>query len=298
MGIVFTKSVSDEQARVAARLAELHRLPALLLDSEDKRIGETHNEIAILDTEKQKLYVNPDLETIGGYFGTESRQSPHTIELFLETKNSDFPRKLPEGCDGLVIGEALGNGASEQECYEYFCDVADTHTGAEIVAKADLALGSDTFLARVRAIYRASVWGRFFLLCTSVSTPEREHECISALHRAFCMLDDERREFNGFIPKGILIDTPMMLFSRHKPRLIDFFVLDIERIRHLMTASTDKALGARQTASYALNFANTLAGIPISLQGVDRAAPDIIRSLLQSKAISCIYTASPSQFTF
>ena len=52
--------------------------------------------------------------------------------------------------------------------------------------------------------------------------------------RAFRELLEENHEFNGFIPKGILVDTPFALLSKIPTEGFDFLCYDVEKISVLM----------------------------------------------------------------
>ncbi|MBQ9112036.1 MAG: hypothetical protein IJY08_00470 [Clostridia bacterium] len=294
VGVVFPMGISDDELKRASRLAEFRRLPAIRINCGlDGILGDACEKIAILDSERKKLYINPDLETINSFFGVKARKPPKNISVLSEY--SDAP--LPDGFDGLIVGKALPTLAGEDEAYEYFCDIADKNMGLSIVATADLGSDDehgDSFISRVRAIYRAGVWGRFSLLCTSVNTPDRADTCISLMHKAFCGLDSEGREFNGFIPKGIAISTPLMLLSRPKHRIIDFFCMDFARLRRLMTDSRDIQTGDVATAEYISAFAREAATSKITLRSGGALTPEALRRLTADDTVSQIY-ATPNE---
>lgn len=282
VGVVFPNDLSEHDRQRAARLAHFCRLPALGIDL-PREIGA--NSIAILDSAGSKLYVNPDLETINSYFGVRARESAHRPRYLLETKHavsiSDTQFR------GLVTGRQTG--ADEQGYYEHLCDLADTNTGAELVALADAA-DADAFVRDVRAIYRAGVWGRVSLLCTSVHTPTRAKECVLRLHDTFRALENEEREFNGFIRKGLLVDTPMLLFCEPMHSVVDFFCIDFEHVRHLASGSPDTAVGESETARYVEEFASLAQGSRIFLRGTRNVSKERLVSLLERVSVSGIYT--------
>ena len=159
---------------------------------------------------------------------------------------------------GYIAGEKLDPLCSEERAYEYFCDIADTLIGAPIAAVARFEAPhperSSLFRSRIRAIYRASVWGQFSLLCEGISTPDELTECSSILKEVFCELEGEGREFNGFIEKGICIDTPMILYNTpHHPRF-DFFCFDFKKLLYLCTGIRDSTVGANALASYIIKI--------------------------------------------
>jgi hypothetical protein len=285
VGIVFTENVVGDALTHAQRLAEFRRLPSLYLKNGIS--APLRNSIAILDSSSHRLFVDPDLETINTYFGARSRKKPTALSMILETNAPLSARERTH--NGISISGALPNDASEDICYEYLCDVADVSMGTEIIATADMR-DTEAFVRRVRAIYRAGVWGRFSLLCTSVSTPEMTNACISLLHEVFCMLDREAREFNGFIPKGILIDTPLMLLSAPKDKMLDFFVLDYERLRYLLTSCAAACVGESETARYLIDFADKTHNAKVFIRGLSSATNKTLDTLLNTDLFHGIYS--------
>lgn len=159
---------------------------------------------------------------------------------------------------GYIVGEELDLLCSEDKSYEYFCNVADTFIGSPITAVARFASNypdySSLFRSRIRAVYRSSVWGQFSLLCEGISTPDELSECSSILKEAFCELEGEGREFNGFIEKGICIDTPMALYNIPDHLRFDFLCFDFKRLLYLCTGIKDSDIGAKELASHIISI--------------------------------------------
>ncbi|MBO5938114.1 MAG: hypothetical protein J6Q82_01255 [Clostridia bacterium] len=86
----------------------------------------------------------------------------------------------------------------------------------------------------IKAAYRAAVYGEISLLFGDIFTGEDAEQAKSTAHLAFRELLEEKHEFNGFIPKGILIDTPLALLSQIPTDGIDFFCYDIEKLSILL----------------------------------------------------------------
>lgn len=222
-GLVFEGEVRGESALRAQKLAELYRIPTLRLSLRAEISADSDGKVAILDPERGKLYVDPSIEIINAYFESSAPRPERPPQVLLLGDRPEAPLG-GEFC-GVVIGKEKLAGLGENAMYEYLCDVSDRHTGIRIAVELEFD-DPQSFAERVRAVYRAGVWGRFSLICSGVSAPERTRECVGLLHAAFCELEAEGREFNGFIPKGMAIDTPLLLLGEPMHRMIDFFVLD------------------------------------------------------------------------
>lgn len=222
VGIVLPEFLDPDKKRFAAHLAEFCHLPAICLSS-TPLFGEnaSHYDIAILAPIQGKLFVNPDIETVSSYLCSQPHGASKRLSVLTTDSNTWDP------CDGVVIGKNLERFNDEESAYEYLCEIADKNTGVKLVTEIPFGESYDVFSARVSALYRAGVWGRFSLLCTEIKTPQRAIECISVIQSVFCQLDSTRREFNGFMPKGISVDTPLLLLDPPKSRSLDFLCFDI-----------------------------------------------------------------------
>lgn len=293
VGAVILPSSCKKRLSQTARLAEFLRLPSLLLDTETSCLPSIlHGNIAILDSQKERLYVDPDLETINVFFGVSARKYRHDICILEECQKI-------KSClhDGIVIGKQLPSDADEDKAYDFFCNAADENTGKIIVATVNFSKDHpERLLSGIRAVYRAGVWGRFSLLCASVPSPESADRCISLMHTAFCQLDDEGREFNGFMPKGIEISTPLMLLCPPKHRMIDFFCVDYARLRELFTDSKDIYVGDTFTAERITAFSRNANNVPLSLRTGGEITQKALRSIILSDSVRQIY-AKPNEIS-
>lgn len=288
VGLLIPSTLDGERLKHAVRLAEFRHIPTLGLSQGLSDDAFTAAKIAILDAYTQKLYVNPDLETVTCFFKASTRRKANSVSLIVKLPQS--ADELPHGCNGVLVGTELDGAMCETEAYEHFCDVAERFTGAQLVAVADLSSGNDCFISRVRAIYRAGVWGRYSLLCKGIKTPENATLCISLIHQAFRLLDEEGREFNGFMPKGVFIDTPLILLSAPTCRMLDFFVIDFDAVRYSLCQSHVPQDGCEQTVKYVSAFAKSAGSASIALKSAPCMSDATFRLLIEQAGVSEIFT--------
>ncbi len=86
------------------------------------------------------------------------------------------------------------------------------------------------FYETVRTVYLRGIYGRFSLLLRGILSREDWQDALRLCHRCFCELSEERREFNGYMPRGILIDSPLLLNMENASDGVDFFCLDYHRL--------------------------------------------------------------------
>ena len=127
----------------------------------------------------------------------------------------------------------------EQRLYETLRALAEEDPEREIsvLVSSDQQEKTET---QIKAIFRAAVYGEVSLLFGDIFTNEDAEEAKDCAQRAFRSLLEEGREFNGFIPKGLLIDTPLALLSEISEQGFDFFCLDEKRLIRLFVGESNR----------------------------------------------------------
>ena len=92
---------------------------------------------------------------------------------------------------------------------------------------------SERLKAITRGIFRAAVYGNISIVYNA-----DQHEAFSEfINKIFCELESDKREFNGYIKKGVIISTPSDILVSNK-RGIDFLCIDLDKIiPHLLCCS-------------------------------------------------------------
>ena len=202
-----------------------------------------NGKIALLDPSSATLFVSPDIATVNRY----------NKRLFRSIYDDErYPIILPSGkklrffltgeengacCggDGILFDverARLPEGELEFTLYEALRDVAETATGFPITVATNAVFPLSPTL---RALFRSAVWGDFSLIFKSVLSAGEIREALRATHGIFCELESEGREFNGYIPKGVCVDTPFLLTERLDFGGIDLCCFNVEAISTLMT---------------------------------------------------------------
>ena len=125
----------------------------------------------------------------------------------------------------------------EESLFEAYRDVAERAFGVPITVIAEY----DVFFAeRIRAILRSAVYGRFSLLIRGILCETDLKKALFEINRVFCELETDGREFNGYIRRGICIDSPMLLRQSIHTDGTDLCVIDAERLISLMTNNSER----------------------------------------------------------
>ena len=229
---------------------ELFRLPCPVLTLPELPAS-CHGQIALLDPSCSSLFVSPDLRTVNRYTrlsGTlrpseeEPLLLPNGRRLRLSTILSDLADRTAVEADGYLADLPLLSRAedteTEESVYERIRDIAEGRTGLPLTVSVPFdraAPDNPIFRARIRGLFRGAVWGNFSLLLGGILTEADLRIALEVIHRLFCELESEGREFNGYIPKGILLDTPLLLTADQALDGIDLLCFDLCRLTALMT---------------------------------------------------------------
>ena len=174
--------------------------------------------------------------------------------------------EIPPTADSIMIETPLSARSVEEDAlYEFYCNIADRAAGRTItviITRERHLYGEERLQLALRALLRASVYGRFSLLFRGILTDEDINGAMRCLHRAFCELESEGREFNGYIPRGWVIDTPLLLCSPIHISGADTVCLDVERLSRLLTAMSDPCNTRELAAPLSKALTNALSCYP------------------------------------
>jgi len=139
-------------------------------------------------------------------------------------------------CHNIIDCATLGRKGEETEqvLYERLRTLVERNPEREHVVFVQSANKEK----EIKAIFRAAVYGNVSLLFGNIFTNEDANEAKESANRAFRALLEEGHEFNGFLPKGILIDTPLALLSGISEQGFDFCYLDEARVISLFTGDS------------------------------------------------------------
>ncbi len=169
--------------------------------------------LALLDTERGQLTVCPDWEALTQYAGLLAKEEP-PLERPLP-RLSSLGMFAGEGC--LLRGDEELQHLSPQQLLDI----------ERITVLID---GKEGLSDAVRRLYLLGVFGGFSLLFRGILTENDRKHVLEACHRCFCELTAEGREFNGYLPKGILLDTPLSLNLKGTLSGVDMLCFDYDTL--------------------------------------------------------------------
>lgn len=202
------------------------RLPYLIF--KDNIPNELLGHIALLDSQSDALIVDPDIDTLNGY-----------ASLAGISENAETLGAYQSGVAGLEIKREAGGGVLARsveaiptaELFDALLELAEELCGAPLTLGIDVSSANkEAFFERIEAIFRAAVYGNFSLQLEGYRGEGDISLALKVLHRVFCSLEAEGREFNGYLPRGILLNSPLWLMQRPPLSKADFLCFDFDRL--------------------------------------------------------------------
>ncbi len=218
-------------------------LPLLILG----KLSAAHDgRIAILDTRNATLFVDPDLETLERYarhlrLSTDPRllsllpslYTCHCAVPILEKSTSSLFERgkmlMTDGNDRLLAIQ------TEEELFDRLRELAETAVGVPLIVGVRVYdLHSERALAslqsRLRALLRAAVYGSFSLLFEGLYCAEQVKQTFSLLNRICGELSDEGREYDRHLPRGIAVESFLLLQNLGDCPHFDYLCLNGDRL--------------------------------------------------------------------
>ena len=224
--------------RLAAALFKLG-IPLFLIPNPAFSLRTLEGKLALLDFWRGELIVNPQLDTLCRYTSSDKGVN---LEVAQGVKKGYVCKDISHIFD--CVGDAsvlcaCGNIEKGEELFEEISTLAEALCPSSLTVALECPVDEceECFCDRVEALFRAAIYGNISLMLTSACSEDEASRAHRLLHTCFCRLVEEAREFNGYISKGILIDTPLMLLrARALPRC-DFFCFDFSLLSSRLTGA-------------------------------------------------------------
>lgn len=239
-GIVVVGSSSFGRGAVKQSTRPILALPVLA----ERCMGK----IAVLDPALGKLFVSPDLETVSYYsarlgktIGEISKPTFACADAKIVSVCRDAKNTLNFCESGWVLDLRCRRPYSEESVCEQCMDFAELAVGQTVTVVLDFSertFAAEELSAAVRGIFRAAVYGNFSILIGGCLCEEDVQRCRGTMNRSFCELAGEGREFNGYIPKGLLVENLLYPLSGGSFDGMDFCCIDITALSKSLTGLT------------------------------------------------------------
>lgn len=224
----------------ALREVERRGIPILTLPS----LTYKHNgKIAILDTNKASLFVDPDIDTLSRYLNSFALYSHDLYNLYTPISYIAFDgiseSKKPVGALHVCSAGKRGEIRSEDELFDDYRDLCESVRPLCLTLLLCPAypmddISKERFTTHLKAIFRTAVYGKIKILCGGpcALTVSGAKKCLDSILEAKNETKAIEREQNTEIQTGLLVSSPHMLFSFDKLTGFDFLCLNTEKLSH------------------------------------------------------------------
>lgn len=214
-------------------------VPCVVVDYNDIFSRLINERVALIDTERGFLMLDPSIETLNFYSASFSCERgshklgcevgsiiepPRLDALSLSRKREGSERFLVSSEYPLCRGEAFFDDA---------LSLWEALSPELIVIELRVPHGEAEerlFSESVEQLFRASVYGNFLISLCGFDCESELSLALCSLHKAFCLLCAEGREFNGYIPRGITLDAPLWLMRDSPVTNPDFIIFDFDKL--------------------------------------------------------------------
>ncbi len=208
-------------------VAEVYANPSIALSDLPRSC---HGQIGLLDPVSGLLFVSPDFNTVSRYsqrlYKKESSKLSHNGKPVCIYDRLEYGEHFAGLSKGFIyhLPPSVIRRLSEESLYELYRDLAEEAVGVPITIPV---LRGEELCKNLRALLRGAVYGSFSLLFCGILTEGELWDCLLQFSRIFCELEAEGREFNGYIRRGFLVDTPCLLGGAVRVSGFDFCLFEL-----------------------------------------------------------------------
>ena len=206
-------------------------VPCIVVRGEAQINKSCKNKIALLDSERGILTLEPSIETLNFYSGEKAKRAPYRLNCPVGYALNS----LGEGIQRLEFEHFFVSSDALCEDAGFFENaVALWEAGCPELLVVDMRVPDEgegnirLFSEKIEELFCASLYGSFALALSEFSCEDELSFAIKLLHKAFCLLEAEGREFNGYIPRGLVFSSSLWLMRPSPVTNPDFIIFDLD----------------------------------------------------------------------
>ena len=208
-------------------------VPCLILTDCDRYYELCKNKIALLDTKRGTLTLDPSIETIELYSSSSKKASTIAFECDAGKiiKSTNIEELSYKKSEHYLASASIFNKKelfdASIELWEHFCPELLI---IDLAVPSGLDGDERIFAEQIESLYRAALYGSLAISLSSFNTEDELSHAMRILQKAFCMLEAEGREFNAYLPRGITFSSPIHLMRPSPLTNPDFLIFDLDNL--------------------------------------------------------------------
>ena len=274
--------IGDRPSDALCAHAGARALPLLILG----KLGLAHDgRIAILDSRNATLFVDPDREILDRYARHLRLAADRRLLSLLPAlcpchTSIPFAKEISPLFDRARMIMAhdherlCGPPTEEEELFECLRELAEAAVDVPLIfcirvydLHAERALTA--LQARFRALLRAAVYGSFSLALEGLCCAEQVKNAFSLWEQTICELSTEGREHDKNMPRGMIVESPLLLHGLRDCPPFDYLCIHGDRLwQSVLTPYASKCISVEAAIAFGNMLADTAhtLSVPICLR--------------------------------
>lgn len=189
------------------------------------------NKVALIDAERGILTLDPSIDTLGFYSAVKNKCPSLTLGCSVGKilKNTEFILRDFNKSDFYFV---TTDKCVKNDICEWAVELWEGLAPELLLFDISVPKGAERderiFSDLVEELYRAALYGSFAISLSGFNCEEELAHAMRILHKTFCMLESEGREFNAYLPRGIMISAPIWLMRASPVTNPDFLIFDLD----------------------------------------------------------------------
>ncbi len=216
--------------------AVFKKMPCFVLESGSRIPCDADGKIALIDARKGRLILDPRLDTLDLYLYSHgkidvARVSKRRLSAIFDAEYLREYLNQTVRADGSMICDA-DDVATLGDFFETTLSLAERLTTGSLCMRISVfdKRGEDLFCERAEALFRAAVYGTLSVMLQKYRSIDDIDRALRLMYKSYCRLEQEGREVNAYLEKGLLIDSPIWLLDRKKLPCVDFLCFDFDSL--------------------------------------------------------------------
>ena len=219
---------------VARYLGELCSLgvPCMVLDECEVHYGICQNKVALIDSERGILTLDPSLDTLEFYSSLKAKGAYPSLDCAVGgiLDSCEIKGRVGEKLEYYFAPMSIFSEDTTESVISLWERLCPELLVIDVAVPRARDGEERKFFESVESIFKAALYGSFAISLSGFDCESELARAMRLLHKTYCMLEAEGREFNGYLPRGVVISSPLWLMTPSPVTNPDFLILDLDSL--------------------------------------------------------------------